>query len=97
MRSVMSKASPGYLMDVTYGSKNVHNGSVAEIAILPSGRTRPGVRFRRGILELVGYICDAADAPADLCFSDDVKVIGKVNVTIARNSAPTIYVENPKS
>jgi hypothetical protein len=40
---------------------------------------------------------DAADAPADLCFSDDVNVTGEVNVTIARNSPPTIYVENPNS
>ncbi len=46
MRSVMSKASPDYLMDVTCGSKNVRNGSAAEISILPRGRTRPGVRFR---------------------------------------------------
>ena len=97
MRLVMSKASPGYLIDVTCVSENVRNGSVAEISILPGGRTRPGVRSRRGTLELVGYICDAADAPADLCFSDDVNVVGKVNVTIARNSAPTIYVENPNS
>ena len=36
-----------------------------------------------GTLELVGYIRDAADAPADLCFSDDVNVTGEVNVTIA--------------
>ncbi|WP_448142703.1 hypothetical protein [Stenotrophomonas bentonitica] len=93
----MSKASPGYLMDVTCDSKNVRNGSAAEISILPRGRTRPGVRFRRGTLELAGYIRDAADAPADLCFSDDVNVAGKVNVTIARNSPPTIYVENPNS